>query len=70
VRHLYHNFHKLHKGEDDEFWAVARSTNIPMWKKNTEKMKIDSATLGWIDELPPNICIKAFFLVTFQTVTC
>jgi hypothetical protein len=26
----------------NDLWAVARSSNIPMWKKNTEKMKADS----------------------------
>jgi hypothetical protein len=44
VKHLYQNFHKLHKGETlkNDLWAVARSSNIPMWEKNTEKMKADS----------------------------
>jgi hypothetical protein len=42
--------------------AVARSSNIPMWEKNTENMKADSvAAMGWIEELPPNTWIKDFF---------
>jgi hypothetical protein len=32
VRHLYQNFHKLHKGETlkNDLWEVATSSNIPM----------------------------------------
>jgi transposase-like protein len=72
VRHLYQNFHKLRKGErlKNDLWAVARSSNIPMWEKNTEKMKTDSvAATEWIEELPP-IHGSKLFLVIFLNVTC
>ena len=64
VRHLYQNFHKIHKGETlkQDLWAIARSTNIPTWQKNMDKIKVDSeAAYEWVEELQPNTWIKAFF---------
>ena len=44
VRHLYQNFHSIHKGETlkNDTWAIARSSNTPLWEKNMEQMKKDS----------------------------
>ena len=41
VRHLYQNFQKKFKGETlkNLLWAMARSTNLPKWTQNREKMK-------------------------------
>ena len=41
VRHIYQNFHKLFKGETlkNQLWAIARSTNLPRWNENREKMR-------------------------------
>jgi hypothetical protein len=44
----------LHKGETlkNDLWAVARSTNIPTWQRNLDKMKGDSeAAYNWVEEL-------------------
>jgi len=65
VRHLYQNFQKAgHRGETlkNGLWVVARSTNIPKWQLNLEKMKSDSTSAyEWVGELSPNTWIKAFF---------
>ena len=64
VRHIYQNFHKLHKGETlkNDLWAIARSSNVPRWEKNMEKMKTDNIdAFEWVEELPPNTWVKAFF---------
>jgi transposase-like protein len=64
VRHLYQNFHKKHKGETlkNDLWAIARSTNIPTWQRNMDKMKEDNQeAFDWVEELAPNTWIKAFF---------
>jgi hypothetical protein len=61
---LYQNFHKKHKGETlkNDLWAIARSTNIPTWQRNMDKMKVDSEdAFNWVEELAPNTWIKAFF---------
>ncbi|KAM0833372.1 hypothetical protein ACQ4PT_064306 [Festuca glaucescens] len=65
VRHLIQNFQKVgHRGETlkNDLWAIARSTNIPKWQKNMDKMKVDSEqAYEWVEELVPNTWIKAFF---------
>jgi hypothetical protein len=64
VRHLYQNFHKKHKGETlkNDLWAIARSTSIPTWQRNMDKLKVDSEdAFKWVEELQPNTWIKAFF---------
>lgn len=65
VRHLYQNFQKAgHKGEvlKNNLWAIARSTSIPKWQHNVDKMKASSQqAFQWIEELVPNTWIKAFF---------
>ncbi|KAM0839990.1 hypothetical protein ACQ4PT_059958 [Festuca glaucescens] len=39
-----------------------RSTNIPTWERNMEKLKVDSEEAWkWVEELPPNTFVKAFF---------
>jgi hypothetical protein len=46
-----------------DLWAIARSTSVPKWEKNMEKLKVDSeAAYAWIEHLVPNTWIKAFFL--------
>ena len=64
VRHIYQNFHKKNKGETlkNDLWVIARSTNIPTWERNMEKLKVDSAAAyEWVEKLQPNTWIKAFF---------
>jgi hypothetical protein len=64
VRHLYQNLHKKHKGETlkNELWAIARSTNIPTWERNIDKLKADNEDAWkWVEELQPNSFVKAFF---------
>lgn len=64
VRHMYQNFHKLHKGEQlkNNLWAIARATNNPTYKKAMEKMKADSVpAYEWVEKWPPRTWIKAFF---------
>ncbi|CAN6354378.1 unnamed protein product [Urochloa humidicola] len=64
VRHMYQNFHSLHKGETlkNDVWAIARSSNIPRWEKNMAQLKKDSVeAYTWIEELPPNTWVRAFF---------
>jgi basic membrane lipoprotein Med (substrate-binding protein (PBP1-ABC) superfamily) len=64
VRHLYQNFHTKHKGETlkNDLWEIARSTNIPTWERNMEKLKADNEDAWkWVEELQPNSFVKAFF---------
>ncbi|KAM0882954.1 hypothetical protein ACQ4PT_031942 [Festuca glaucescens] len=65
VRHLYQNFQKAgHKGEvlKNNLWAIARSTCVPKWQHNMDKMKAASQqAYEWVEELVPNTWIKAFF---------
>lgn len=64
VRHLYQNFHKLHKGEQlkNDLWAIARSTNEIEYKKNMDKLRVDSEeAYVWVEGLEPRTWIKAFF---------
>lgn len=64
VRHMYQNFHKLHKGEQlkNNRWAIARATNNPTYIKAMEKMKSDSVgAYKWVEKWPPKTWIKAFF---------
>ena len=64
VRHMYHNFPKVHKGETlkNDLWAIARATNIQTWTNNMDKLKNDSeSAFDWVEKLQPNTRIKAFF---------
>ena len=64
VRHMYQNFHKLHKGEQlkNNMWAIARATDTPTYNKAMEKMKADSVpAYEWVEKWPPRTWIKAFF---------
>ena len=65
VRHMLQNFQKArHRGETlkNDVWAIARSTNVPKWQKNKDKLKMDSEEAhAWIEELVPNTWVKAFF---------
>jgi hypothetical protein len=65
VRHMIQNFQRAgHRGETlkNNLWAIARSTNIPNWQKNMDKMKVDSdLAYKWVEELVPNTWVKAFF---------
>ena len=64
VRHLYQNFHSIHKGGTlkNDLWAIARSSNIPLWEKNMEQMKKDSLeAYAWVEEVTPSTWVRAFF---------
>lgn len=64
VRHLYQNFAVLYKGEalKNQLWAIARSTTVPEWNVNTEKMKaVNKDAYGYLEEIPPNQWCRAFF---------
>lgn len=61
---MYQNFHALHKGETlkNDVWEIARSSNIPRWEKNMAQLKKDSVeAYAWIEELPSNTWVRAFF---------
>lgn len=64
VRHLYQNFHVLYKGETlkNQLWAIARSSTIPEWEFNMEKMKsLSKDAYAYLEEIPPNQWCRAFF---------
>lgn len=64
VRHLYQNFQVLFKGQTlkNHLWACARSTSIPEWNANMEELKSTSLeAFQWLEEMPPNTWVKAFF---------
>ncbi|XBH97076.1 hypothetical protein VPH35_087359 [Triticum aestivum] len=64
VRHIYQNFHKVHKGEQlkNDLWAIARSTNEAAYTRNMDKMRDHSfAAFNWVENLSPRTWIKAFF---------
>ncbi|KAM0899920.1 hypothetical protein ACQ4PT_020989 [Festuca glaucescens] len=65
VRHMLQNFQRAgHRGETlkNDVWAIARSTNVPKWQRNMDKLKVDSeVAFTWIEELVPNTWIKTFF---------
>ena len=64
VRHLYQNFHKKFKGETlkNLLWAMARSTNLPRWNENREKIREASIdAYNWLEGKPPNQWVKNFF---------
>ena len=64
VRHLYQNFHKKFKGETlkNLLWAMARSTNLPRWNENREKMReVSIDAYNWLEGKPPNQWVKNFF---------
>lgn len=64
VRHMYQNFHKLHKGEQlkNNLWATARAINNPTYIKAMENMKADSVgAYRWVEKWSPRTWIKAFF---------
>ena len=64
VRHLYQNFHTIHKGKTlkHDTWAIARSSNTPLWEKNMEQMKKDSLeAYAWVEEVTPSTWVRAFF---------
>jgi hypothetical protein len=63
VRHIYQNFHNKHKGQTlkNDLWVVPKSTNIPSWEINLEKIKVQSEPAhAWVEEMHPNTWIKAF----------
>nr|AAX95302.1 MuDR family transposase, putative [Oryza sativa Japonica Group]ABA92642.2 transposon protein, putative, Mutator sub-class [Oryza sativa Japonica Group] len=64
VRHLYQNFQVLYKGETlkNQLWAIARSSTVPEWNANMEKMKaLSSEAYKYLEEIPPNQWCRAFF---------
>ncbi|XP_048557387.1 uncharacterized protein LOC125538130 [Triticum urartu] len=64
VRHIYQNFHKVHKGEQlkNDLWSIARSTNKAAYTRNMDLMKEHSlGAYTWVEKLEPRTWIKAFF---------
>ena len=65
VRHLYQNFQKAgNRGEvlKNNLWAIGRSTNIPKYDKNMNKMRASSQkAFEWVEALVPSTWIKAFY---------
>ena len=65
ARHMPQNFQKAwHRGGTLKNYirVIARSTNIPEWQTNMDKLKVDSeTTYEWIEQLVPNTWIEAFF---------
>jgi len=64
VRHLYSNFQMHFKGENlkNQLWACARSSNVVQWNKNMEMMReLDSAGHKWLQQMPPQTWVRAFF---------
>ncbi|XP_044382226.1 uncharacterized protein [Triticum aestivum] len=64
VRHIYQNFHKVHKGEQlkNDLWSIARSTNEAAYTRNMDLMKEHSlGAYTWVEKLEPRTWIKAFF---------
>ncbi|KAM0860075.1 hypothetical protein ACQ4PT_046746 [Festuca glaucescens] len=65
VRHMIQNFQRAgHRGETlkNDVWAIARSTNIPKWKRTMDKLQVDcNEAFQWIEKLDPKTWVKAFF---------
>lgn len=71
VRHLYQNFHKLHKGQTlkNNLWAIARSTTVEAYTNNMEKMRVDSQdAYNWVAKVPPRTWLKHSSILS-QNVT-
>ncbi|GKU99547.1 hypothetical protein SLEP1_g12382 [Rubroshorea leprosula] len=64
VRHLYSNWSKEHKGEEEKrmFWAFAKSTYMEQFEKNFQKLA-EKCPEGFndISRLIGNFWVKAFF---------
>ena len=72
VRHIYQNFHKIHKGDQlkNDLWAIARSTHEIAYSKNMEQMKEHSlAAYKWVEKLAPKTWIKAFFPLSANVIS-
>ncbi|GKV52284.1 hypothetical protein SLEP1_g58872 [Rubroshorea leprosula] len=64
VRHLYTNWSKQHKGEEEKrmFWACAKSTYMEQFEKNFQKLaKKCPEGFNDISRLTGNFWVKAFF---------
>jgi hypothetical protein len=65
VKHLYQKIStKKHEGENlkNDLWSIARSTNVPNWERNMEKLKADSEDAWkWVEKSQPNSYVKDFF---------
>ena len=60
VRHMYKDFHKLHKGEELKN-SFARAKNTPTYNKTMENMKVGRVdAYKWIERWPPRTWIKSF----------
>jgi len=70
VRHLYSNFQQHFKGENlkNQLWSCARSSSVPQWNRNMDKMRtLDKKAYEWLEKMPPQTWTRAF-LVPFQSV--
>ncbi|KAK1666164.1 hypothetical protein QYE76_054323 [Lolium multiflorum] len=65
VRHLWSNLNQHGwTGETlkNHLWRCARSTTVPQWESNMEKLKIDCpAAHAFLEQLPLNTWCRAFF---------
>ena len=64
VRHLYSNFQHHFKGENlkNQLWCCARSSSIPQFNRNMEKMKtLDHKAYEWLEKMPFNTWVRAYF---------
>jgi len=64
VRHLYSNFQQHFKGENlkNQLWSCARSSSVPQWNRNMDKMRtLDKKAYEWLEKMPPQTWTRAFF---------
>jgi hypothetical protein len=65
VRHLHANFRDAgFKGEilKNQLWTCARSSTVPKWNHNMDKMKaLNVAAYNWLKKMPPQTWVRAFF---------
>jgi len=72
VRHLWSNFRDAgFKGDvlKNQLWTCARSSNVPRWNHNMDKMKeIDQQAFEWLEKMPPKTWVRAFFLNSLSVI--
>ena len=72
VRHLWSNFRDAgFKGDvlKNQLWTCARSSTVPRWNHNMDKMKeIDQQAFEWLEKMPPKTWVRAFFLNSLNVI--
>lgn len=54
--------HTREEGLKNRLWACARSTYVPLFNENMEKLKADSPSAhAWLEELDPRTWVRAYF---------